>query len=209
VNLLLTDRLACPRCGPQFGLILLAKDLQERRVLQGDLGCANCRQRYSVIDGFADLRAVGHPPELPEREALTAVEAPGEQAVRIAALVGVTEGPAQVLLLGALGRFASALTQIVAGVDWIVGHPGASDWPETDGVDRICVYGALPFYDRVLRAVVFAELDSIPLEEACRVVQPGGRVVCLDAPSDRRGELEALGFEVVFADGQVLVGARR
>ena len=178
-------------------------------MLQGDLGCANCRQRYPVVDGFADLRPAGHPPESPETEALSVERLPGDEAVRIAALVGATQGPGQVLLAGDLGRFAAALTQIVPGMDWIVSHPGVSDWEEAEGVDRVRVYGALPFYDRVLRAVVFAEPGSISLEEMGRVVQPGGRIVWLDAQPDGRTRLEDLGFEIVFEDGQVLVGARR
>lgn len=68
MHLLLTDRLTCPRCGPTFGLILLADRMVERRVLQGTLGCPNCRDSFTVRDGFADLRA---PPrgDLPEGRA--------------------------------------------------------------------------------------------------------------------------------------------
>lgn len=57
MHLLLTDRLTCPRCGPTFGLILLADRMDERRVVAGSLGCPNCRDRFRVADGFADLRA--------------------------------------------------------------------------------------------------------------------------------------------------------
>ena len=56
MHLLLTDRLTCPRCGPEFGLVLLADRLEDRRVLEGALGCPNCRDRYPVRDGFGDLR---------------------------------------------------------------------------------------------------------------------------------------------------------
>ena len=57
MHLLLTDRLTCPRCGPEFGLILLADKLVDRVVHSGVLGCPNCRDAFQVEDGFADLRA--------------------------------------------------------------------------------------------------------------------------------------------------------
>lgn len=57
MHILLTDILSCPRCGPEFGLILLADRIEARRVLAGTLGCANCRSKYAIRDGVADLRA--------------------------------------------------------------------------------------------------------------------------------------------------------
>ena len=57
MHLLLTDRLTCPRCGPSFGLILLADRMNDRRVVDGVLGCPNCRDGFPVRDGFGDLRA--------------------------------------------------------------------------------------------------------------------------------------------------------
>lgn len=62
---MLTDRLTCPRCGPTFGLILLAERMVDRRVRDGTLGCPNCRDAFPVVDGFADLRA---PPRRPVQE---------------------------------------------------------------------------------------------------------------------------------------------
>jgi uncharacterized protein YbaR (Trm112 family)/SAM-dependent methyltransferase len=56
VHLLLTDRVTCPRCGPRFGLILLAERVVDRRVLEGHLGCPNCREHYPVRKGYGDLR---------------------------------------------------------------------------------------------------------------------------------------------------------
>ena len=46
MHILLTDVVTCPRCGPEFGLILLADRFEERRVMQGRLGCPNCREEY-------------------------------------------------------------------------------------------------------------------------------------------------------------------
>lgn len=52
----LSDLLTCPRCGPGYGLVLLPYEASDRRVRTGVLGCANCRERYPVEEGVADLR---------------------------------------------------------------------------------------------------------------------------------------------------------
>ncbi len=56
MNVALVDHLVCPRCGPPNGLLLLAHDVRDRRVHEGEFGCPNCRDRFPVVDGFGDLR---------------------------------------------------------------------------------------------------------------------------------------------------------
>lgn len=56
MNVALVDHLVCPRCGPPNGLLLLAHDVRERRVHEGEFGCPNCRDRFPVTGGFGDLR---------------------------------------------------------------------------------------------------------------------------------------------------------
>lgn len=56
MHILLTDILACPRCGPEFGLVLLADRVEDRRVLEGRLGCPNCREQYPIAGGGVDAR---------------------------------------------------------------------------------------------------------------------------------------------------------
>ncbi len=131
-----------------------------------------------------------------------------DEATRVAALVGVTEGPAHVLLDGPPGRFAPELARIVAGVEWIVTHADAVSWPEHEGVDRIRIGGALPFSDGALRAVVCNQLDAYGVAEVTRVLQPGGRLVLLDAVNDEPTRLEALGWIVAAAEGSVVVAAK-
>jgi uncharacterized protein YbaR (Trm112 family) len=98
MHLSLTDILTCPRCGPEFTLVLLADRVEDRRVLDGSLGCANCRERYPVHDGFADLRP---PPAGPLPDAGAGPRpGPQDEAYRLAALMGVTQGPGFVLVLG-------------------------------------------------------------------------------------------------------------
>lgn len=52
MHLTLTDKLTCPRCGPDSGLILLADRIRDRRVLEGSLDCADCMERYPIRGGL-------------------------------------------------------------------------------------------------------------------------------------------------------------
>src|SRR5687768_8327857 len=103
--LVLTDLLTCPRCGPDQGLIVLAERIIDRRILGGILGCPNCESQYRIADGLADLRtaqSVSGP--VPRR-----VSAGGGDPMRLAALLGVTQGPACVLILGNADGVASEI----------------------------------------------------------------------------------------------------
>lgn len=65
MNVLLTDHMVCPRCGPPFGLVLVAREVADRRVRRGEFGCANCRDSFPVEDGFADMRPQPRSPAPP------------------------------------------------------------------------------------------------------------------------------------------------
>jgi len=91
MHIALTDHLTCPVCGPEHGLILLADRIEERRVLEGTLGCPACRERYPIVGGLADLRPRPAGP-LPGPESAPTL-GPQDRAFRLAALMGVAEGP--------------------------------------------------------------------------------------------------------------------
>jgi len=178
MHLLVTDRLACPRCGPEFGLILLAERVVDRRVLEGGFGCANCRERFPVRGGFGDFR----PPPVGPLAAESRAADPGpddpEGALRLAAMLGVTEGPATLLLLGAPARQAERLVAMVPGVEVVAVHPGLRDRPEVAGVSRLHAGARLPFFSTTFRGVALdADWAGTHLDEAFRVAAPGVRIV--------------------------------
>src|SRR5690606_27369097 len=154
VHLLLTDRLACPRCGPGFGLILRSDVLVERRVLEGGLGCPNCRDFFPIHEGFADLRP---PPraELPPARPLPAPDPSDTD--RLAALLGVTEGPGNVALVGALAAHAGGVADRVPGVEVIAVALESRSDPERPGVSRMAAAVELPFHPHSLRALALSE----------------------------------------------------
>ncbi len=207
MHLYLTDRLACPRCGPEFGLVLLAHDVRDRRILAGDLGCPNCRETYPVRGGWGDLRP---PPRTP---LLSGSKPKGEfgpaETLRVAALLGVTEGPGTLLLRGPAAFHAGALGGLVPGVEVVADHPGTRDLEEEGGVSRLVTGGRLPFFGGTFRAVLLSGgWSGADLEEGARVVAPLGRLVVLDAPPGSRDRMTGLGLEVLHEEGVVVVGRR-
>jgi uncharacterized protein YbaR (Trm112 family) len=209
VHILLTDRLTCPRCGPEFGLILLADRIEERRVLDGTLGCPNCRDGFPVADGFGDLRA---PPrsELPTPAEDPVPEEPDPEAVvRLAALLGVPRGPGHLALVGPAARWSGPIADLVEDIEVVGVDPGLRAQRERRGVSRLVAAPGLPFFSRTLRGVaVSGEGAEAWLTEAVRVVAPGGRVVVLDAPGGTRERLEDEGLRVVLAEEDVVVAHR-
>lgn len=168
----LTDRLACPRCGPAFGLLLWSDAAHDGRIQLGSFACPNCRDRYPIENGFADFAPLS-PLEAPD---------PGpddpEGALRTAALLGVHEGPGFLLLAGPPARQAERIAAMVKGVEVVALHPGLRHRAETSGVSRIRAENRLPFFSATFRGVALGGAWALPLlDEAFRVVAPGGRVV--------------------------------
>ena len=149
MNVALVDHLVCPRCGPPNGLLLLAHDVRDRRVHEGEFGCPNCRDRFPVVDGFGDLR----PPPRGEgvevggraavREAVSegrvgggdgryaggsgqgseAAETGGgaaERGLALAAALGVNRGPGLIVVTDAHRAEAPHLARLVDGIEVLV-----------------------------------------------------------------------------------------
>jgi hypothetical protein len=207
VHIAVTDVLTCPRCGPAFGLILLAQRVENRRVLEGVLGCANCREKFAVAAGLGLLRepfedVVGGDVDAP-------VENGGEEAVRMAALAGVTSGPALLLVAGPAARYAPAVADLLDGIEVVAAGGRLEEWTELPGVSRIEVGGRLPIHGGRLRAAFLsgAAADAL-LEEGARVVGPGGRVVLEPPPRDAEERLARNGFRPLARDERTLVAGR-
>ena len=211
MQLHLTDRLACPRCGPAFGLILRADRLVERRVLEGVLGCPNCRDSFEVHDGFADLRA---PPRgaLPQGRAGSAApseEPAAEDVERLVALLGIVRGPGTVAMTGSAATFAGALARLIEDIHVVAVDSDVRSWPDVPGVSRLTGAPGLPFFSRVLRGVVVdGTLGRAAVFEGGRVVAPMSRVVVVDAGEDAADVLVEAGLEVLAAEAGTVVAAR-
>ncbi len=239
MHILLTDTLCCPRCGPEFGLILLAHRVEERRILEGELGCPNCRASYPVRRGFGDLRAPPReslPPLPAERareprpaadeppppggdepspsaggEPPDPAEAPNvpEEVLRLGALLGVERGPGRLVLVGDPARHARALADMLEEIEVVAVDASLRAEPEWAGVTRIVAAPRLPFFSGTVRGVALGG-NAAPdlLDEAVRIVQPGGRVVVLDPPDGVRARLEEGGLGLLLDEAGTVVALR-
>ncbi|MFL5540704.1 MAG: hypothetical protein ACJ8J0_17060 [Longimicrobiaceae bacterium] len=206
MHILLTDLLSCPRCGPGFGLVLLADRVEERRVLEGRLGCPNCREQYRVHGGALDARLPG---EAPAAEAGAAPEDDPGAAVRLAALLGLADARGTVLVAGPGAALAPEIAALVPELEVVAlsGEPEGGE--ERPGVSRVASGAALPFRSGTLRGVALTGgADPARLAEAARVAQPGARVVVERAPAGTAQALAALGAQVMLEQEGTVVARK-
>jgi uncharacterized protein YbaR (Trm112 family) len=215
MHILLTDRLSCPRCGPDFGLILLAREMKDRRVIHGEFGCSNCRDMYPVEDGFGDLRA---PPRRPLSQE-PSVEGKGlggdssgeesDHALRLAALLGVTEGPATLLLVGPSAFHAGAVSSLISGVEVVAVHSDLRFTPQEEGVSRIVCQPGLPFFSGTFMGVALSgSPEERILLESLRVLSPSGRIAIMEPSPGTSILLQEGDFQILMDAEGVLVAKK-
>ena len=210
----LSDLLICPRCGPTYGLVLLPYEAADRRVTSGVLGCANCRERWEIAAGVADLRVEGE--DVPGggvasgRMSVGSEVAgeDGEAPVRLAGLMGLGDASGTVLVAGPAAAHAEAVSALVEGVE-VVAVAGSADAPSSPGVSRMRVGSVLPFRTGSLRGVALTGPWAGLVEEGARVVGRAGRLVLDPAPRDAAPRLSDSGLEVLVEEAGAVVAARR
>jgi uncharacterized protein YbaR (Trm112 family) len=212
VKTLLVDRLVCPRCGPPFGLVLLADAVEERRVLQGVLGCPNCRDRFPIAEGIADLRP---PPRTDRQPSDLHRSNTGVEPLHLAAGLGITEGPGVLVMMGSTRGSAPRLAEMMPQIDVVVaGNPIAMP---SSALCVIQVRGRLPFHDVSLRGVVMDRDDlSVWGAEAARVLKAQHRLVLVigrddedDSTDTLKASLNGAGFDLALADGGLAIAVPR
>lgn len=182
--------------------------MEDRHVFEGVLGCPNCRDAFPVDGGFVDLRP---PPRgtLPEGRVGEPGPVDEDETFRLAALLGVAEGPGTLALVGRLAVHAAGVAQRVEGVGIAAVDPDMARWPERERVSRLAAAGALPFFTGMLRGVaVDGALGTALVAEAARVTARLGRVVVVDAPHDAARVLTDAGMSVLVEEAGTLVAAR-
>lgn len=193
MQLELTDHLICPRCSPEQPLVLLIHEAREGRVWRGWLGCPRCRADYPIDAGLADLREA--------RDVAAVAEEPFEPAelpLKMAALVGVTEGPAFVYAAPPLAGSAPAAAPLVAGVEWVTAGALAAAQEERAGVSRLLFDGPqLPLASARLRGAALARAGVEDVREAARVLWPGARLVLFGAQDGVADAVGPAGLETL------------
>ena len=203
MHILLTDVLSCPRCGPDFGLILLADALDARRVREGRLGCPNCRTEYPIRSSVADLR-------LGEAGA-TAVPVGGEyaeRALRLAVLLGVVDQQGIVLISGADPDLVAEVARHLPEAEVF----GGSSTPLSDGPvpgQSWILHGAiLPIRSGSLRGIALVGEGPVALAEAARALVPGGRLVVEGTTRQTADAVAEAGLTLMLEQDGMAVASR-
>ncbi|MDR0787049.1 MAG: hypothetical protein LBG44_04190 [Gemmatimonadota bacterium] len=217
MHILLTDQLACPRCGPEFGLIVLADRIADRRVESGTLGCANCRTGYPVEAGVADLRVEGSTLFFSPDPSVSEPE----YALRLAALIGVQPPQTWVVVIDGSGAAAPAVSGYLPDARIVSITPGpavpasaapvqASPAPAqaADRVSKVFAGERMPFRSGGFRAVVVAGAPAPDLlRELGRLPGRGGRLVVTGGDDETVKILHEMGFTMLLREADTLVAA--
>jgi len=201
----LTDLLTCPKCGPAHGLVLLVREVDDRRVLGGWLGCPNCREDYPVNAGVADLRL----------DAETDAEAPAhyqtdDLPVKIVALSGLAQERGYLLLDERLAHAAAAVAELAPQLEVIAVARLPDQSTESHGVSRVLSDMRFPLAEYRLNGVAISPGGDVELVAAAgRRLGSGARLVLFDATDEDLDEVRRAGLTVVAAESGTAVAERK
>ncbi|WP_425154182.1 hypothetical protein [Candidatus Palauibacter sp.] len=221
----LAEVLDCPDCRASAGLVAFVDRAERRRVIEGRLGCPLCEIEVPIRRGTmrfdlsgASRRASGAALAAPPRPDPPLPGPASETALRIAALLGVTDRAGQVVLLGPglaghagwLARMGDRL-EVVAWLD-ARGDPAALGVADPEvGVDPLL--GASPdgwpVRSGALHGVALSGPLALHLTEIERCVRPGARLFVAEPTSEDLESLSESGFRELAADPTAWVGERR
>ena len=208
MNFELTDLLTCPACGPDHGLVLLVESVEDRKVSEGWLGCPNCRTNYRVEAGVADLRrskSQGTEADAGRAQPFRQEETP----LKIAALSGLTEGPARILLGPRLSDAAEELVELLPGVEIIAVSREPIPASEREEVSYVISDSGLPLARYGLQAVALATGDDPESVTAAAVlIRAGGRLVLFEASERDREAVRETGLSIVASEHDTIVAER-
>ncbi len=130
-------------------------------------------------------------------------------AMEVAALLGLTDGPGNVALIGDMAGHATALVDLVPGVEFIGIAAGLRAWEEAEGVSRLTAGPSLPFSGASLRGVaLFADGGPSMAGELARVLSRVGRIAVWGAVQDWEKALTSEGLDVLASEETALVVGR-
>lgn len=177
----LVDTLRCLSVHEESWLVAAADETEGRHIMRGLLGCPVCHARYPIAHGIADFSGGARVPVVLDDEDTRPAE---DAAIRLAAMLDLTDSSGYVILVGSWARLGAALREVVPVMVLAVNpHPDAE---MGDGVSGVATLDRIPVAASSARAIAFDAPDSVgaePLDLAAALgaVRPGGRVVATTA----------------------------
>ena len=192
----LVDTLRCLSVHEESWLVAAADETEGRHIMRGLLGCPVCHARYPIERGIADFSGRAHVPVALDDGAASTGE---DAAVKLAAMLDLTDSAGYVILVGSWARLGAALREIVPVLVLAVNpHPDAVIG---DGVSGVTTLDRIPVAASSARAIAFdapGSVSALPLDLAAALgaVRPGGRVVATTAV-DATPDVEVLARDAV------------
>jgi len=183
----LVDTLRCLSVHEESWLVAAADETDGRHIMRGVLGCPVCHARYPIERGIADFSGGMRAPVALDHDEVSVSE---DAAVKLAAMLDLTDPSGYVILVGSWARLGAALREVVPVMVLAVNpHPDAAIG---DGVSGVTTLDRIPVAASSARAIAFdvsapAGSEPLELDAALGAVRPGGRVVAttaIDAPDE-------------------------
>ena len=223
----LAEALDCPSCRSSVGLVAFATDTQDRRVIQGWLGCPLCELEFPIDGGSIDFSGIAGPDvatevefgeRIPPTAPLQWAESPSDQVVRLAAMLGLGDRDGMVLLLGpGLSSSAVQLTKLAERIEVLCWFDNRKSVESLMTLEELVtgvnpMVGALvsswPFRTGSLNGIALLSPVVSDLPEVERCAGSGARFVVINPTEDDVVVLEEIGFTRVAYDNSAWVGER-
>jgi uncharacterized protein YbaR (Trm112 family) len=165
----LVDALRCPVPHEESWLVAAAVRMEARHIVEGTLGCPVCSAEYPIHDGVVDFRR--------SDGAIVAERVAGdaEQAMRMAALLNLSDAQGFAVLLGAWGAQAHELASMVETPIVVVDPP--LDVVGAPGVSVLRCDGVVPLAIGAARAMAIDDSSDERVASAVRATRAKGRVL--------------------------------
>lgn len=172
----LVDALRCPRPHEESWLVLAATRLEARHVREGKLGCPICRAEYPIARGIADFRIGAASGASAPADAAGIAPAPLADPEALAAMLGFTDPTGFAVLIGAWGRLADPMLDLLDAPPLLLVDPPA-DVAIGPGLSGLLAGASLPIAAGAARGVAVDTADAARVRSAARTVRAGGRLV--------------------------------
>ncbi len=162
--------LRCPASHESSPLVTVAIRREGDRLIDATLGCSVCGAEYALRDGVVFLTRDGGA-DLPVAHHARV------DPMRIAALLGVGDLGARVMLCGTLGAAAETIETVTGALCLVINAPSDGDTCEWGDQLVIGISRTIPLPNASLHGVAVDSAHVALLADAPRVVRQGGRVV--------------------------------
>jgi len=166
----LVDMLRCPNPHEETWLVLAADVMDGRDVMSGTLGCPICHAEFPIVAGVARFG---------EADPARALAPDESEALRLTALLDLTDARGYAILVGETGNHAAAMRELTDTQLLLVDPPAHVEMGNgLSGVRTPPTTQALPFANGSARAIALNDgATEASLVAALDVLAPGGRLL--------------------------------